>query len=139
MLRRLAAGAIYDSGIPQTKQRLKPFIYGIGSDPDDELKGYALLSLWSDFLSAEELFDVLHPPKRENFAGSYALFINKERILQPLKKEDLSIALRWVSKQPSDHNQRFRFRGLTYKIMQLGWDNFHLPIVQKAFGLPPVF
>lgn len=135
VLRRLAARAIYKNGLSHTKERLKPLIYGIESDPYDELKGYALLSLYPDSISAEELFDVLHPPKRESYTGSYVLFIDAaEGILKSLEIGDLPIALKWASNQPSDHEQRFVFHKLTHKIMQLGWDNFHLPLVQKAFA-----
>ena len=73
-LRHSAAHRICDVGQVETKAQLKPYIYGKEDDPDDQLKGCALQTLWPDHLTADELFRVLSPPRRENLLGSYRVF-----------------------------------------------------------------
>lgn len=131
--RRMAMGIIYDTGKPETRQRLKPLISGGKDDPDDELKGGALLSLWPDFISSEELFRVLLPPKRESFLGFYSLFLSTDRVITPLKLNDLPIALKWVEQQPRMHEQAYALRNLVDGIMQKAWININDPEILEAF------
>ena len=77
VLRCLAARRICDAGSDESKLQLKPYIQSREDDPEDQLKGYALQSLWPDLLTADELFNALSPPKREELAGHiYQVFIS---------------------------------------------------------------
>ena len=81
----------------KTRFRLKPLaMKEQQDDEDDQLKGSALRALWPDHLPAQEVFDILTPPKQENFFGSYASFLMD--FSERLKKEDLPYALKWAKK-----------------------------------------
>jgi predicted NACHT family NTPase len=61
-----AAGSIGDN---DTRARLKPLALGlVGPDPDNELRGYGLIAVHPEHITAEELFDHLKPPPRERIA-----------------------------------------------------------------------
>jgi hypothetical protein len=62
-----------------------------GSDPDDELKGCGLLATWPDHITAEELFAVLTPRKRDDYSGSYSSFLSSG-FVQYLQSSDLPVA-----------------------------------------------
>lgn len=134
VLRRLAADAIYGVGTDDTKKALKPFIYGRTDDPDDELKGYALLSLWPSYITASELFRCLSHPKRSGFFGSYQLFLSPDRLVSPINVNDLPIALDWASHQQRDHELPYSFGEIIAAIMRKGWDNIDDDRVLEAFA-----
>lgn len=133
VVRRLAIHAIYDHSDRETKRKLKPLIGGTFEDPDDELKGYALLSLWPDDLTAGELFQVLIPPKRRNYFGGYKSFLASESFVRELNLADLPVALEWVSRQPRAHDQDFSLQDIVNKIMQKAWDNIDHPGAFESF------
>lgn len=96
MVRSWAIQAIIDLEDDETKMRLKPLAFGrAGSDPEDELKGYAMSALWPNLITAEELFSVLTYPKNPSHIGPYYVFIS-HYLKDGLKEEHLPIALKWV-------------------------------------------
>ena len=103
LVREQATCALATIGDNTTKTQLKALLnLEREQDPDDELKGYALKGLWPGYLTAEEFFHALTPPKNDHFSGVYNRFIWSEPIEQ-LKLEDLPIALRWYEKLPPRH------------------------------------
>ncbi|BCV22765.1 NACHT domain-containing protein [Moorella sp. Hama-1] len=129
-----AAYAIYRIGDDKSKEKLKPLAVGeVGEDPEDELKGCGLLAVWPAFLTADELFAILTPPKRENFLGAYALFLSQE-LIQHLQPGDLPVALNWVAEQQPTDLLLSRFEDLEDKIMLRAWDFITRPDVLKAFA-----
>lgn len=46
-------------------------------DPDDELRGQALSVCWPDSLSTPELVAAMSAPQRDNFIGSYSMFLRR--------------------------------------------------------------
>jgi hypothetical protein len=64
-------------------------------DPDDELKGCALLATWPKHLTARELFSALTPPKMSNFTGTYQIFLRGD-IASNLHERDALSALDWA-------------------------------------------
>lgn len=133
-LRTHSAHCLWKTGTSEAKLQLKPYIHGLPDDPNDDLKGYALLSLWSEHITAEELFSVLTPPRQDNYFGGYSRFLNDEEIISKLNKEDLPIALDWIRKQPRQHKQAFSLVRISKAIMTLCWDNLHFPEVELAFA-----
>lgn len=133
VLRRLAARRLGEVGSAVAKLRLKPFIYGRDDDPEDELKGYALQALWPDYLTLDELFNAISPPKRQNYLGSYGVFLFQGGIIENLQAVDLPTALKWVAAQPSQHEPPFYLRDLPGKIMRKAWDNIYVPAVMETF------
>ena len=113
--------------------RLKPYIYGSKDDKMDELKGYALRALWPDYLTADELFNALSTPKKENYLGSYRMFLFEGIVVDALPATDLPTALKWVAAQPSQHEITFSMRDLPGRIMRKAWENIQMPSVMEAF------
>lgn len=100
-LRTNAAYAIWRIGDNTARAKLKPLALGrAGDDPNDELKGCGLLAVWPAHLSTPELFQVVTPPKRDNFFGSYFMFLEQQVIVN-LRPQDLPLALTWVKDHPN--------------------------------------
>ena len=125
VLRSLAARGVREVGSVDARLALKPYIFGRRDDPEDEIKGYALQALWPDHLTAEELFEALSPPKRENFFGSYKSFLIDESFLENIEPGDWAVALKWTAAQPPRHEMPFSLQDLPGKIMRKSWDNRH--------------
>ena len=134
VLRRWAARGLWKVGSVEAKLKLKPYICGSLDDPEDEIKGYALQSLWPDHVSAEELFKALLPPKRESYYGSYKVFLISDNIFDGLQPGDLPFSLNWVATQPPRHEMPFSLQDLPGKIMRNAWENRHYPGVLEAFA-----
>jgi len=134
VLRRLAARGVQKVGSIEAKLELKPYAFGKDDDPNDEIKGYALQALWPEYLTAEELFEALCPPKCENLFGSYRHFLIEDNIICELQADDLYAALNWVAAQPSRHEMPYSLQDLPGKIMRKTWDNIHMPGVLEAFA-----
>ncbi|MBW4465787.1 MAG: hypothetical protein KME07_10170 [Pegethrix bostrychoides GSE-TBD4-15B] len=131
-LRASAAKAICSIGDADIRLKLKPLaIEQLQEDEDDRLKGYALRALWSESLTAEELFSVLTRPKKRNFLGSYQIFIDIE-LVPRLQLDDLVVVLNWLG------NQGIRcfghpFEKLGNAILLKVWENLDLPGVAESF------
>ena len=77
-LRTVAASALATMGSAASRQLLKPLLaLPPDQDPQDDLRGYALDCLWPDHLSSAELFAALTKPRRKNFYGGYARFLER--------------------------------------------------------------
>ena len=99
-LRVQALCAISRIGDVPTKNRLIPLIkIKPKDDPDDELKGYALESLWPDLIEAKDLFRWLNKPQQSSFFGGYAVFLRK--LAKSLLPQHMIHALRFVGKHRS--------------------------------------
>ncbi len=134
VLRRLVARRLQDVGSAEAKLCLKPYVYGRADDPDDELKGFALQALWPDQLTADELFNALSTPKKENYLGSYKMFLVEGSIVDALQAADVPTALQWVAAQPSHHDMPFAFKDLPGKVMRKTWEFIQAPSVMEAFA-----
>jgi predicted NACHT family NTPase len=131
-LRVSAARAIYSIGDRDAKLKLKPLaVIDLAEDENDELKGYALRSLWSDHLTAAELFNALSQPKKRNFTGMYKLFTEYE-IAPKIQPDDLVFALEWLKKQGGRHLGD-HFNKLGDAILIKAWENFYLKGVAEGF------
>ena len=133
-LRHSAAHRILDVGQVETKKLLKPYIYSREDDPDDELKGCALQALWPDQLTADELFSVLSPPRREELVGSYKVFLFEGSIVNNLMPDDLPTALKWVAAQPPHYEMSHSLNNLPSAIMRKAWKNIRVQGVMAAFA-----
>jgi hypothetical protein len=116
------------------KSKLKPLAMGeAGEDPEDELKGYGLQAGWPGHLTTEELFNLVSPPKHENFFGGYQNFL-WHNLVQHLNPNDLSTALKWVEKQEPRHKLPFSFIKLVDAIMLKAWEYLDYPGVLEDFA-----
>ncbi len=70
-IRERAAIALVKIGARETKLRLKPCLAPeADDDPQDQLRGAALLGLWPEGLATGELLPALTPPKCLSFIGN---------------------------------------------------------------------
>ncbi|MBE9189638.1 hypothetical protein IQ230_04515 [Gloeocapsopsis crepidinum LEGE 06123] len=131
-LRVSAAKALCLIGDTVTLLKLKPLgTEQLPEDEDDRLKGYALQALWSEHLTAEELFQALTLPKKRNFFGEYRMFLNY-KIVPQLQPHDLVIALNWLEKQGA-RGFGHPFKELGDAILVKAWESFDLPRVAESF------
>lgn len=122
VIRCEAVHVIYETGSAEAKLKLKPLLKTVpSSDPNDELKGTVLLSLWPTQLTAKELFEVLTLPQRQNLVGCYNLFFSPERSVDYLKAVDLPIALAWVEQSASTFDDFHAFSYMADAIMVKAW------------------
>lgn len=125
-----AARAVAGMGSEQTRKKLLPLALGqAGDDPDDELKGHTLRALWPEYMTAEQLFVALSPPKREDFFGAYHWFLDGEDQLK-LRPPDLPTGLRWVAQLPTETNPGFSFQRLADRLVVLGQRFYNFSEVQ---------
>ncbi|MEA5567213.1 hypothetical protein [Anabaena sp. UHCC 0399] len=131
-LRVSAVKAIGKIDNTTTRLKLKPLACDqILEDEDDQLKGYALSALWSEHLMAQDLFDILTPPKQRNFFGAYQMFLNFE-LLPKLQPNDLAFALKWLEKQGLRYFEH-PFETLGDAIIVKAWEHFYLPRISEYF------
>ncbi|MCK4505998.1 MAG: hypothetical protein KAW14_10290 [Candidatus Aegiribacteria sp.] len=102
-------------------------------DPDDEIKGNVLLSLWPDQLSADILFSSLTAVKNQRLFGAYIMAI-KHKIPETLTPEHLIVALQWIEDKQNLLNDDDSFNKLENKIFELAFQNLRLPDVIEILG-----
>lgn len=101
LLRTEAAAAVARIGSAAARSRLRPLALGeAGVDQQDELQGWGLRACWPDYLSAGELFSVLHPPQNPDFFGSYSSFLVSD-FAEHLSVTNIPAAMRWVRRLPA--------------------------------------
>ena len=136
ILRTGAAYALRKIGDKSTNNKLLPLALGqAGDDPEDQLKGCGLRSVWPGGMSATEMFAHLTVPKRSNFLGAYRHFLSSE-LIEGLTPADLVPALEWVTKvKLPDGEEENDFDDCIGQIMKKAWDYLDVPGVTEAFGL----
>ncbi len=131
-LRVSAAKAVCSIGDADAKLKLKPLAVGqLLEDEDDRLKGYCLSAVWSDHLTARELFKAITPPKKRIFLGKYQIFIEHE-LAPKLQSNDLRLALNWVENQGS-RCFGHPFERLADAILIKAWERFDIPGIAEDF------
>jgi len=133
-IRTQAACAIWRIGDETAKRALLPLAEGnAGNDPDDELKGYALKSLWPDYISVDSLFACLTPPKRDSFIGSYHYFIT-DNISPSLTSDNIAVALSWVETSLSGWRRIYVGKKLIKRIIAKSTELLDSPSAAASFS-----
>ncbi|HWH31691.1 MAG TPA: hypothetical protein VNU01_03370 [Egibacteraceae bacterium] len=103
-VRVAAVSAVGDLGDVAARRRLVPLALDeLGQqDPDDELKGAALLTTWPDVLGPEEVLSALTPAKRDSLFGLYRHFVERA-FPTTLPVDALPEALHWAASLPVEH------------------------------------
>ncbi|MCC6678242.1 MAG: hypothetical protein IT436_13965 [Phycisphaerales bacterium] len=97
-LRISAANAVRRLDDETTCARLVPLARGEGGDdPDDELRGCALIAVWPKHLSGTDLLPCLTVPKHRRFHGSYQHFLQNTDAASDFPPDALPAALRWAT------------------------------------------
>jgi hypothetical protein len=106
-VRAMAVFALGRIGDETEKASLKRLVIDSSvNDPDDELKGGALIATWTDHLTAAELFLAL-TPLTTSISGLYQRFLWSD-FTSTIQPEDICIALDWsrrhVNSSPAEVN-----------------------------------
>ncbi|MGA2467702.1 MAG: hypothetical protein ABSH06_25570 [Thermodesulfobacteriota bacterium] len=129
-----AAYVVAQIGDTNAKVRLHPLLDAGDIDAYDQLKGCALKALWPKHITAEELFSHITKPKRDNFFGTYKLFLMQE-LMPYLKVSDLPVALLWVLRQPKIEPQEINMlKDLTADILEMAWNNLDEGEILERFA-----
>jgi hypothetical protein len=88
--------------------------------------------LWAEYLTAQELFEAITPPKKFHFLGKYQIFLKIE-LTKKLQSYDVLDSLRWLE------NQGVRcfghpFEKLGDQIISKAWEHFEEPRIAEAFA-----
>lgn len=136
VIREQAAHAVSTIGDKSAKLKLKALITNSGADDqNDELRAYGFKAIWPDHISADELFELISPPRQVSVIGSYWSFLDHS-LIQNLKVQDIPTALNWVIKYSATHMMPAApLTDLTDKIMLLGWENLNQPGILRPFTL----
>jgi hypothetical protein len=131
---RVDAGwALWQAAPAELRARLKPLALAPpDADSDDDLKGVALLSVWPESLTVDELIGLLTPPKRENYLGAYGLFLGQE-LIPRLSDDDLVRMLAWVRDTGGVGHHR-RFASLMDNVLAAAWLRLDVEAVLAAFA-----
>lgn len=133
-LRARAANALVCVGNKKAKAQLKPLAIGNQYDPEDELKGCALLAVYPVHLTTQEFLDSLTQPQANHFGGNYQDFVAKE-FAQRLPKNDLPLTLKWLKKQQFTRRKLLHpFDRLSDNILLKAWENLDKPRVLEVFA-----
>ncbi len=73
-------------------------------DPDDDIKGAALRTLWPRHLTGRQVFGALTQPTTDHYVGIYNLFL-MQNLFEHLTDEDLPVGLQWAKTVPVAHHQ----------------------------------
>ncbi len=124
-----AAGQIGDHNV---MRRLMKLLHPGPTDVSDQLKGYALLILWPQHITAKELFSALTPQKRANYTGPYQMFLSS-RLVNDLDVPDVPVALEWARQQGPDSSLSHGILELVHAIMTLAFRHLDDKAVLSAF------
>ena len=134
IVRAAAVAALRRCGDASVPAQILALIQGgIGPDPHNEMRGYALDLLWPNHIGANQLFSLL-TPSDEHFVGSYALFLY--RLPDTLRTQDLASALTWATAYITASNPigGFHEKTLADAIMFKAWDSFEDPALTDLFS-----
>jgi hypothetical protein len=128
-IRSHAAFAIAKCGGPIERAALRPLALGSPeSDPQDELKGWALAAAWPNHISPDELLPALTPVKDDSFFGAYHSFLRSD-IAGQLPPGHIEAALRWAGRYVRDRDELDAIHRLASDILERAVDYLDQPVV----------
>ena len=133
MVRAAAVAALRQCGDGAAPGQILAILQNdLGTDPDTEIRGYALDLLWPDHITADQLFALL-VPSNDHHWGSYASFLFQ--LPHTLKPEHLGSALAWATAhiRTSRLMGEFRDKTLADAIMFKAWEVFEDPALSGPF------
>lgn len=129
-LRCLAVSCLSQSAAPPVRARLLELAVSADEDADDRVFGYSLSALWPECITADVLFERLHPPRNSQHIGMYDIFLG-QILPRTLRPEHLPSALLWVMQQAGNELPSAMDR-LQAHIIRLGWAHMDGPGVFPA-------
>lgn len=96
IIRKKAIRSIRQIADEEEIRNLRPLLSSdFSQDYEDELKAEILKTLWPNHVSLQEVLGVLEPPKKDNFIGSYNLFL-REGFALGIEAGDVEKVLGWI-------------------------------------------
>lgn len=93
-------------------------------DPDDEIKGILLLTLWPKVISTKDVLPFLQEQKNNSRYGSYEMFLDK--FVKELQIKDYAITLEWINEKYNLSQEKYLgFDDLFEKIYAKIWSDFN--------------
>ncbi len=133
-MRVRAVKAVKRLGNEDTKLRLKPLAISQSEDDlEDELKGYALRSLYPQYLTTKEVLDNITQPRSKIIGGTYQDFLAKE-FTESLQVSDLPIALTYLENQPVLYGSHYPFNAMSDRILLKAWEHLDIREVLEPFA-----
>ncbi|MCW3097184.1 MAG: hypothetical protein JWL77_2802 [Chthonomonadaceae bacterium] len=133
-LRWQAAYAVSRIADATCRARLLPIAtVSVEEDPDDNLRGCALIALWPECITAEQLFSFVTQPYHQSHGGIYQLFL-RNHFTRFLKPSDLPLALRWIITEVGAMMSLNSLADPAGEIMRMAWDHLDDPGVIDALA-----
>jgi predicted NACHT family NTPase len=130
-MRTRAGYVVATFGSEKTKKKMK--MLACNDQLDDELRACGFMAVWPNHMSAEELFSLLTPPKKENFVGLYQRFLF-HNLVENIQPGDLPLALNWVENQEEKKDSSFVIERVGDLILSRALNYFGSPGVVQAFA-----
>ncbi|SIT36573.1 hypothetical protein BN2475_90091 [Paraburkholderia ribeironis] len=119
-VRQSAASAVHDGGALASRLALLPLMKGDRpDDPDDELRGIALICALDARVPVGDLIGHLTKERRSNFTGMYALALRQLENVD-LQAQDIAPLLTWLEQQ------------LRRQSLNAAWESFVIHMFSKA-------
>lgn len=133
-VRMRSARVIAGSKNENEKIKLKPLLaLDSQDDPDDDLKGYALKSIYPEHMTTHELLNCLTPPKTNTVGSCYQDFIAR-MLGKKIPDSDLLSALIWLKEQPARRDLRYPFGSFSDDVMMRAWKRLSEPLILLEFS-----
>ena len=132
-IRTQAAHAVWRVGDDEARRRLSPLALGKGGDdPNDDLRGIALRSLWPGNIAASDVAKALVPPKTDYYIGHYEMFLHDAP--KSLPEADLRVFLSMVAEWSAAYSHVRQLGEFQEQVMRRGWDSAESPGVAVALA-----
>jgi hypothetical protein len=133
-IRGQAVAAIAGLKIPEVARQLLPLaIENNPEDFNDDLKGWSLRALFPQYISVEQLLQILTPEKEDNYIGSYHMFLSELR-LQDAQQSDAIAVLRWAAGRIDESENFSPFERIIPRFLEQMWELANDEKVLDAFG-----
>ncbi len=107
------------------------------NDEDDSLKGYYLQTIWSDYITANKVFDIIKKPKVPNRMGGYENFLYSHlaKGLKGKPENEIIVALNWIKILPAElPESSYKVKRLVLEIYSIVWDYIDNEDICKFFA-----
>lgn len=121
--RERAVSVLSSVGDNEARARLRPLLESDAEhDPDDQLRGNVLRTLWKAGLLGPEVWRYCTEPRRKHHVGAYVLFLVSELPAALAERAQVLAAVEWAQGiQDSDRDLEYGFRELLHKVLAAAW------------------
>lgn len=135
LIRSMAARTVARLNGDDAPELLVPILASdLDSDTQDRLRGILLSICWPDALPFRQLLTALTVPRKQNFVGSYQLFLYRFAVPDLTSRQALD-AIAWLQRRlDTDHREHDRLQPLVTKFFRAIIARIADPEVRKALA-----